>query len=123
MNNWAEKLAEPAGVTKHTTNNTIVDAKRSQPQRHHGFFNAREIADFLKSSYDKQVQEAKNSKDGESIKFYKPLESSTQWKTKSAKSATNSGNHSKNSKSKNVPSSRGVKDASKHSTKIDSNSK
>lgn len=76
-----------------------VNADSLQPNT----FNGKEILHYLSTSYNTHLQHAKEDKEGENIKVYRSLESSSQWKTKpsSTKIAASSANTAgPNSKSK-----------------------
>ena len=64
-------------------------------------FNAKEILSYLSSSFNSYLQDAKNDKLGDTIKVYRSLESSSQWKT--SKVSNENGGNTNGNKNRYTP--------------------
>ncbi|RLV94975.1 hypothetical protein JA1_001314 [Spathaspora sp. JA1] len=108
---WAAKLANVSKsksppVTTPTVNerkNSNVKNKKSTPTPKaspeiESNFNSSEILQYLNTNYSKYVQLAKQDKEGDQIKIYRSLESSSQWTTQTKPSTTTGGSSKYNAK-------------------------
>ncbi|KAG7661232.1 uncharacterized protein J8A68_005228 [[Candida] subhashii] len=109
--NPSSKSNSPSIVTKKksssptTTTSSPPIKKTSTPETTESQqppFNSQEVLQYFNSNFSKYLQQAKEDKQGEHIKIYRSLESSSQWTTKisSYSSSTGQGGSSGNERTK-----------------------
>lgn len=92
---WAAKLSNVSASRNSTKPTASLPSKATETKSRkpnpahsesvqHSTFNGKEILQYLSDSYNSHVQSAKEDKDGRTVKLYRSLESSSQWKTKSS---------------------------------------
>ena len=90
---WAEKLTNASASSKPNKSVSSLptvraETKAKKPQHvpsemlQPNSFNSKEILQYLSTSYSTHIQQANDDKEGERVKLYRSLESSSQWNTK-----------------------------------------
>lgn len=67
-----------------------MESELKQQQQQLQPYNTQEVLDYLNSNFAKYTQQAKEDKEGEHVKIYRSLESSSQWTTKMSSSSSTS---------------------------------